>query len=119
MLRALAQFGTPPVGLDPSMTLTYRSKYKEAGIDVPEILLLQESLAAHIRRQEGDRRPSRFAVIPHCTERTTALQAVGLWKVAFERLGSDLDILEAGCCGMAAPTVTRSNSGTRPDGSLI
>ncbi len=45
MLRELAGTGVPLVGIDPSMTLTYRGEYPEAGVEAPPVLLLQEWLA--------------------------------------------------------------------------
>ena len=46
-LRALAASGVELVGIDPSVTLTFRSEYREAlgQQQVPEVLLLQEWLA--------------------------------------------------------------------------
>ena len=49
MLRELAATGVDLVGLDPSMTLTYRAEYRGAlaGEAVPTVLLVQEWLARH------------------------------------------------------------------------
>ena len=52
MLRALAAENVPLVGLDPSMTLTYRSEYKALGADrVPKVQLVQEWLAGQLDEQ--------------------------------------------------------------------
>ena len=47
VLRALAETGVALVGIDPSMTLTYRAEYAEAlgATALPQVLLLQEWLA--------------------------------------------------------------------------
>ena len=103
MLRALAAEGVPLVGLDPSMTLTYRSEYAQAlGADaVPRVHLVQEWLASNLgtiaRRPDG----GTMRLLPHCTERTNAPGAVEDWKAVFAHLGIRLDVPAAGCCGMA------------------
>jgi Fe-S oxidoreductase len=104
MLRALSGTGVDLVGVDPSMTLTYRGEYVEAlGRDVaPPVLLLQEWLA---RRLPPARPPAedapRYQLLPHCTERTNAAGAPREWQDVFAALGLRLEVLAAGCCGMA------------------
>ena len=101
MLRDLAGTGIPLVGIDPSMTLTFRGEYPEAGLEAPPVLLLQEWLA----RREGDVPPARsegpFRLLPHCTERTNAAASLRDWQTTFARHGLGLDVAAAGCCGMA------------------
>ncbi|MCO5089527.1 (Fe-S)-binding protein [Bosea sp. (in: a-proteobacteria)] len=103
MLKALETSGVPLVGLDPSMTLTYRSEYRSAlGEAAPQVLLPQEWL---LRALAGRARPARlgreFQLLPHCTERTNAGSAADDWKSVFAVFGARLDILPSGCCGMA------------------
>jgi FAD/FMN-containing dehydrogenase/Fe-S oxidoreductase len=102
MLRDLATTGVDLVGLDPSMTLTYRSEYAEAlGAEAaPPILLLQEWLARRVTRMphaEG----GPYRLLPHCTEASTAAASLRDWAAVFARAGLQLDVLRAGCCGMA------------------
>ncbi|MCA0402106.1 MAG: FAD-binding oxidoreductase [Proteobacteria bacterium] len=101
----LARSGIPLVGLDPSMTLAYRSEYRNAAeaIPAPSVLLPQEWLAANLDRLQaraGDA-PQRVALLGHCTERTNAPAALAQWKSVFGQLGIQLTIADAGCCGMA------------------
>lgn len=103
MLRGLAEEGVPLVGLDPSMTLTYRSEYVQAlGADAaPTVHLVQEWLAQNlgaIARRAGS---GTMRLLPHCTERTNAPGAVRDWQAVFAHLGIRLDVPPAGCCGMA------------------
>ena len=76
MLRSLAAEGVPLVGLDPSMTLTYRSEYKALGADaVPKVQLVQEWLAQHLDelpRPPRSPEPHSYILLPHCTERANA-----------------------------------------------
>ncbi|MFD0934032.1 (Fe-S)-binding protein, partial [Methylobacterium trifolii] len=99
----LSATGIDLIGLDPSMTLTYRSEYAQAlpGRDLPRVQLVQEWLAA---RREGLPRASgtqAYWLLPHCTERTTAQPAVVAWSTVFEAFGLTLATLPSGCCGMA------------------
>ncbi len=104
--RRLAQvdaLGVPLVGLDPSMTLTYRSEYKEAGIEVPAVQLLQEFLGE--RLNPGDVPtvlPVRqFKLFAHCTEATNAKESLKHWQSLFALVGQTLHVESVGCCGMA------------------
>src|SRR3712207_2413727 len=103
MLQALAATGVELVGLDPSMTLAYRSEYGGA-LDrspPPTVLFVQEWLARlrDARRAVGG--GASYRVLPHCTERTAALTAVRDWSAVFAAFGLRLTILPSGCCGMA------------------
>jgi len=102
-LRALAAEGVPLVGIDPSMTLTYRSEYAAAlpAGAVPPVQMVQEWLSGRlgdVPRREG---AGRFRLLPHCTERTNAPGAVKDWQAVFRHLGLALDVPASGCCGMA------------------
>jgi FAD/FMN-containing dehydrogenase/Fe-S oxidoreductase len=104
--KKLGQLGTldvPLVGLDPSMTMTYRSEYKEAAIEVPQVELVQEFIAKHL--VEGAINATlpvkRFRLFAHCTEATNARESLALWKPIFAMAGQTLEIESVGCCGMA------------------
>jgi FAD/FMN-containing dehydrogenase/Fe-S oxidoreductase len=105
MLRALAAEGVPLVGLDPSMTLVYRSEYKALGAgNMPKVQLVQEWLAQRLDElpePSGSREPGGYLLLPHCTERTNAAGSLGDWQRVFRRLGLELTIAPSGCCGMA------------------
>ncbi len=102
-LNDLAATGVPLVGIDPSMTLTFRLEYPDAleGKKPPEVMLLQEWLARVVPEQCVVARGRAYRLLPHCTERTITQASIKDWKTTFERLGLGLDVLEAGCCGMA------------------
>ena len=103
MLRELAKSGVALVGVDPSMTLTFRSEYVSAlGAEhTPEVLLIQEWLASRQDLLPTMPSTSPFVLLPHCTEHTNALGATQDWRSIFERLGQSLEIASVGCCGMA------------------
>jgi len=103
MLRDFARQGVPLVGIDPSMTLTYRSEYAQAlgSGDLPKVQLLQEWLATRLDRIAPRQGDARMRLLPHCTERTNAPGAVRDWQALFAHLGLRLDVPASGCCGMA------------------
>ena len=102
-LWQLGALDVPLVGLDPSMTMTYRSEYKEAAIEVPQVELVQEFIAKHL--VEGAINATlpvkRFRLFAHCTEATNAKESLALWKPIFAMAGQTLEIESVGCCGMA------------------
>ncbi|WP_426533612.1 D-2-hydroxyglutarate dehydrogenase YdiJ [Bradyrhizobium sp. McL0615] len=104
MLRDFAAAGVELVGVDASMTLTYRSEYgmlAEADRP-PPVLLLQEWLA---RRCDAIPKTSsadeEYLLLPHCSERSLALSSLRDWQAAFAAAGANLRVLPSGCCGMA------------------
>jgi Fe-S oxidoreductase len=105
MLNALAATGVPLVGLDPSLTLTYRFEYaKELRTErPPKVVLPQEWLTEHIDDlpQMAARGGACYLLMPHCTERTNAPGAVSQWLQLFKRFGLEVKVLATGCCGMA------------------
>ncbi|WP_439891174.1 D-2-hydroxyglutarate dehydrogenase YdiJ [Ralstonia sp. 25C] len=105
MLKRLEATRAPLIGIDPAMTLVYRSEYKEALGDEmpPRVQLLQEWLAETLAPASAcvasDAEP--YLLLPHCTERTNAPSAMEHWKRVFSALGAHLDVLPTGCCGMS------------------
>ena len=88
------------------MTLAYRAEYvKTLGKEeVPEVLLPQEWLARHIDSLPELRvvtSSGTWQLLPHCTERTNAPAATDDWAKVARRLGIELRVVSAGCCGMA------------------
>lgn len=106
MLKALADSGLPLVGIDPSMTLTYRQEYAYAlpKAELPRVMLIQEWLGKQlgVLAQAGAGLPAAtFRLLPHCTEKTSAAPSIRDWQAVFAALGQKLEILEVGCCGMS------------------
>ncbi|MBB3285540.1 MULTISPECIES: FAD-binding and (Fe-S)-binding domain-containing protein [unclassified Rhizobium] len=104
-LDRISQLGISLVGIDPSMTLTYRGEYAalpSAKLQAP-VLLLQEWLGANLDRLPPPQALSqeRFTLLAHCTEKTNAPAALKQWSVLFGKLGIRLDMPDVGCCGMA------------------
>lgn len=105
-LQQLAASGIPLVGIEPSMTLTYRSEYLQSlpRESVPPVLLLQEWLAtqSEVLRKSRERfTPGEYRLLPHCSEAALANTTLSDWQQVFSDLGSTLAIEQTGCCGMA------------------
>jgi Fe-S oxidoreductase len=103
MLGRLAATGVELVGVNPSMTLTYRSEYATAlGQEArPSVMLIQEWLAQHLDRLPAMADGREYLLLPHCTERTSAPASLRQWQAVFTALGATLRVLPSGCCGMA------------------
>ena len=100
-LNRLGASGIALVGLEPSMTLTYRSEYQKLLPEqAPKVLLIQEWLAQ--QPLEKTRAQGQvFNLLAHCTEKTNAAPSIKDWQKVFEKLGHQLNIIDIGCCGMA------------------
>lgn len=105
-LQKLARFGVPLVGIDPSMTLSYRQEYAKTlpEMELPEVQLLQEWLITQLGQLEQlelKLPEQQFQLMAHCTERTNAPASIGQWQQVFNTLGLQLNHQNLGCCGMA------------------
>lgn len=104
MLNSISACGVALVGIDPSMTLTYRSEYKKylSKQAMPKVELLQEFLDARLLAADTNVEQSiEFKLMPHCTETSNAVGTIKMWQSVFTKLGHSLTILNAGCCGMS------------------
>ena len=102
-LKALSSTGLPLVGLEPSMTLAYRSEYQKFNGEALPVMLIQEWLATQkdkLVKQQVEV-GSRYGLLAHCTEKTNAAASIKDWQSVFDYLGHTLDIIDVGCCGMA------------------
>lgn len=115
-LNGLSAFDVPFIGVDPSMALTFRSEYRKLlGKDqVPEVLLIQEFLAKHLPAVGLLKSEEPYYLLAHCTESTNAAPSIKQWQQVYASQGYRLEIVSAGCCGMAGTygheTRNRANS---------
>jgi len=107
LLKQFSDKGIALIGVDPSMTLTYRAEYKKYlhESELPHVQLIQEWLVQHKDKLEAfsESQPdaASFTLLPHCTEKTNASSSVGQWQEIFAALGLKLQSKAVGCCGMA------------------
>jgi FAD/FMN-containing dehydrogenase/Fe-S oxidoreductase len=104
-LNQLRSSGIPLVGIDPAMTLVYRSEYKKLlGDKAPEVQLIQEWLVTQqdILRGKADCfNKAEYHLLAHCTEKTNAVNSTKEWQKVFSDLGQTLTLIDTGCCGMS------------------
>ncbi|WP_293268737.1 FAD-binding and (Fe-S)-binding domain-containing protein [Neptunomonas sp.] len=104
MLRALGQTGVPLVGIDPSMTLTYRQEYTQVVDRLPTVNLIQEWLATQqevVVTRASTLPAHSYKLMAHCTEKTSAAASIKLWQQIYAALGQTLEVEAVGCCGMS------------------
>ncbi len=104
MLRQFEAAGVALVGVDPSMTLTYRQEYAQVvGGDLPQVQLLQEWLSqqSEVLAAEALTGRANYRLMSHCTEKTNAAPSIKQWQSIFSELGLELSVVATGCCGMA------------------
>ncbi|WP_028470835.1 D-2-hydroxyglutarate dehydrogenase YdiJ [Neptunomonas japonica] len=104
MLRALGQTGVPLIGIDPSMTLTYRQEYAQVADRLPTVNLIQEWLATQqeVIVTKASKLPAHsYKLMAHCTEKTSAAASIKLWQQIYAALGQTLEVQTVGCCGMS------------------
>lgn len=105
MLNELAAMDIDLVGIDPSMTLTYRQEYAyESQQALPPVKLIQEWLSDNIavlQAVDGILPEGDYKMMVHCTEKTTAAPTLKSWPQIFAALGQRLEIVSTGCCGMS------------------
>jgi FAD/FMN-containing dehydrogenase/Fe-S oxidoreductase len=106
-LREIAKMKIPMIGLDPSITLTYRDEYQKLlgnealGFDVKllqEWLVTQQECLAKTKLKTSKK---HYYLLSHCTEKTACVAAEKQWQDIYAALGLMLTPLAAGCCGMA------------------
>ncbi|MCH2547678.1 MAG: FAD-binding oxidoreductase [Alphaproteobacteria bacterium] len=106
-VKKLSQASPALIGVDASVTLTYRQEYMQnmGETDVPTIFMLQEWLAERIEAKSLERYKNRckgeYYLFSHCTESTSLPQSAHLWKKIFTHFGLTLHNVATGCCGMA------------------
>lgn len=100
----------PLIGIEPSMSLTFRDEYRDILGDNEQIKvwLLQEWLAkklthmpALVSKNVSPKENNTYYLLSHCSEKALHLSAEKEWQQIFKRFGLTLNPLKVGCCGMA------------------
>jgi FAD/FMN-containing dehydrogenase/Fe-S oxidoreductase len=104
-LKALAALERPIIGIDPAITLTYREEYRAyLGHQEVDVWLPQEWLASALRQRTSplpQLGAAEVALLGHCGEKTSIQASGRQWQAVYKAFGLDLEIVKAGCCGMA------------------
>jgi len=110
-LRVIGDLKIPLVGIEPSLTLTFRDEYKTilGSSQTFKIWQFQEWLATKLKQDNAQASPFKAAskdqahyhLLSHCTEKALNLFAERDWQAIFEHFGLTLSPAKVGCCGMA------------------
>ncbi|MDJ0678258.1 MAG: FAD-binding and (Fe-S)-binding domain-containing protein [Xenococcaceae cyanobacterium MO_167.B52] len=103
-LRHLGDLDIPILGIEPSITLTYRDEYLKtikSSQSLPKVQLLQEFLVTQLQRLPSIDTNQTYYLLGHCSEQTLALASVQQWQQVFQAMGLSLKPISTGCCGMA------------------
>ncbi len=104
-LDALAASGLPLIACETVTRLMLDDEYPKIlpGRSMPRLQSLESFVADRLAQQPvppvTTQRPARL--LPHCSEQTGARDSIAAWRRIFEALGLELEIVEAGCCGMS------------------
>uniref|UniRef100_UPI00117757D7 (Fe-S)-binding protein n=1 Tax=Candidatus Entotheonella palauensis TaxID=93172 RepID=UPI00117757D7 len=104
-LNALSSLGRPIIGIDPAITLTYREEYRMY-LDRQEVdvWLAQEWLANELPHRAStlpQLGKADVALLGHCGEKTSIQASGRQWQAVYKAFGLELEMVKAGCCGMA------------------
>ena len=114
VLGKIAKSGIPMIGIEASVTLTYRQEYAQRLSNRPDyrVHLFHEWLAGEI--EHGRLTPPKIdngvnmgatdapaSLFPHCTEKTSIPDVGVKWQKIFDAFGLKLTTEKTGCCGMA------------------
>ncbi|MDX9700055.1 MAG: 4Fe-4S dicluster domain-containing protein [Rhodocyclaceae bacterium] len=110
-LQPALEAGTPIVGLEPSCLYMLRDEYFSLGLDMNieklarqsflfEDFLIKEHAAGRLQLTFGEQTPRQVVVHGHCHQK--AFGGMKAMKKALALIpGVQLELIEAGCCGMA------------------
>lgn len=104
-LKPFGKTTAPMIGIDPALSLCFRDEYdKVLGAEKAfSVLLLSEwlmKIALHSLPMTKNQ-SNTYYLLPHCTEKALSPKSAQHWRDAFDAFGLKLEVLEAGCCGMA------------------
>ncbi len=102
--QQLGDLNIPLVGIEPSITLTYRDEYLKilnSSESLPQVQLLQEFLVTQLQSLPSINSDRTYYLLGHCTEKTLALASMKQWQQVFQAMGLSLKPISTGCCGMA------------------
>ena len=103
-LTQLRDLNIPIVGIEPSITLTYRDEYLEileSETLLPRVQLLQEFLINKLDKLPKINSHNSYYLLGHCSEKTLAIASMQQWQQVFQAMGLSLQPIAVGCCGMA------------------
>nr|MDJ0511250.1 FAD-binding and (Fe-S)-binding domain-containing protein [Crocosphaera sp.] len=103
-LETVLKLDIPMIGIEPSMTLTYRDEYQKVTKDnkiFNQVQLIQEFLIKQEINYPQIKSNHPYYLLGHCHEKSLAFNSQKQWQKIFTQIGLNLQLIPVGCCGMA------------------
>ncbi|MDJ0844390.1 FAD-binding and (Fe-S)-binding domain-containing protein [Crocosphaera sp.] len=103
-LKTVLDLDIPLIGIEPSMTLTYRDEYNKIAGDqniFNNVQLIQEFLVKQEKKLPKIESNDSYYLLGHCHEKSLVFNSQEQWQTVFNHMGINLNLLSVGCCGMA------------------
>lgn len=102
--KAISELDIPIIGIEPSITLTYRDEYQKINPNnniFNKVQLIQEFLVKQDEKLPKIQSTHPYYLLGHCHEKSLAFNSEKQWQTVFKNMGISLNIVSVGCCGMA------------------
>ncbi len=103
-LKTVLELDIPLIGIEPSITLTYRDEYEKINPNnniFNKVQLIQEFLVKQDKKLPKIKTTHLYYLLGHCHEKSLAFNSEKQWQTVFKNMGISLNIMSVGCCGMA------------------
>jgi len=104
-LSDFARTGASLIGIEPAVVMLYRQEYESLPSSSSyRVSSIDEFLFDHLDRLPSSDRPTderTYRLFLHCTEKTAEPRTAERWRVIFSTMGGRVEVVRAGCCGMA------------------
>ena len=102
--KTVLDLDIPIIGIEPSMTLTYRDEYEKIAShdnNFKKVQLIQEFLVQQDKRLPKLQQSKSYYLLGHCHEKSLVFNSQKQWQMVFKNMGLRLNVVSVGCCGMA------------------
>ncbi|MDJ0582903.1 FAD-binding and (Fe-S)-binding domain-containing protein [Crocosphaera sp.] len=103
-LKTVLDLDIPVIGIEPSMTLTYRDEYDKIARNeniFKKVQLIQEFLVKQDKILPKINHTKPYHLLGHCHEKSLVFNSQKQWQMVFKNMGISLNLVSVGCCGMA------------------
>lgn len=102
LLNPLFDAQIPVLGLENTITTLFRDEVgKFAPAFSGNAQTLAEFLSLHLAKLPAVKVSQKYRLLPHCTEQALLPADATKWQQIFSQLGTELEVKNLGCCGMA------------------
>lgn len=99
----------PMLTIDPSITLSYQDEYQRFSDEKLDVIYLPTFLdKLDFTAKLPDNR--NYHLILHCSEQSNIANISKIWQNIFTKFGVNLNVIQAGCCGMSGSFGTETQN---------